>query len=167
MVTLSGRQNSDKWYSQHSSCFSQTPQTWSNILHTRPLRENIYNKIFLHKNIWCIRRIFLRVDAHFRAWLKDDYNDIVCYDMRPKTKLKSNLASPSRPTISHNTFTEKIIYPDLEHIFGSWVIFWPVSLLEDDNVGVTRCFLESAAPLSSLLSSLLSQVLGAGESNSK
>ena len=94
MVTLSGRQNSDKWYSQHSSCFSQTPQTWSNILHTRPLRENIYNKIFLHKNIWCIRRIFLRVDAHFRAWLKDDYNDIVCYETKNWNEIQSGLSEP-------------------------------------------------------------------------
>lgn len=80
--------------------------------------------------------------------------------MRPKTKMKFNLPSHSRPAISHNTFTEKIIYLDLEHIFGNCVIFWLVSLLEDDNVGVTWCFLESVAPLSSLLSPVTSAVSG-------
>ena len=160
MVTLSGRQNSDKWYSQHSSCFSQTPQTWSNILHTTLAQRG---KIFTTKSF--STKIFDALEGYFCGWMLifvPDSRTIIMtlFAMRPKTEMKFNLASQSRPTISHNTFTEKIIYLDLEQIFGNCVIFWLVSVLEDDNVGVTWCFLESVAPLSSLLSPVTSAVSG-------
>ena len=70
-ATLSGRQNSDKWYTPHSSCFSQT----TNMIKHPPARgKYLLQNISQHKHLMHLT-IFLQ-DAHFRAWhRKVDHND--------------------------------------------------------------------------------------------
>ena len=110
-------------------------------------------------------KIFDALEGYFCGWMLifvPDSRTIIMtlFALRPKTKLKFNLPSQSRPTISHNTFTEKIIYLDLEQILGTvwyfdWSVCWRMIMLEWLDV------FWSLWPLSlSLLSPVTSAVSG-------
>ena len=106
---------------------SSTLGHWGKIFTAKSFSTKIFDALY--------GRIFLRVDAHFRAWLKDDYNDIVCYETKNWNEIQSALSQPPHQPY-HITRSLRKSFIWIWNIFlgtvwyFDWSVCWRMIMLE-------------------------------------